>query len=307
MKIATRISEMLGIDLPIIGAPMFLVSYVDLISAVSNAGGIGTFPSMNFRTPEALRDALAEIRSMTEKPIGVNIVLYKKHNPLWLEQLKVCLDAGVELIITSMGTPRSIVNEVRSMGSRIFCDVVNLRQAEILAKSGADALIAVSQGAGGHAGSISPFSLIPYLKKETGLPVIAAGSIGTGRQMAAALSLGAEAVYVGTRLIATIESSASNEYKQMLIESVPEEIIYTDKISGVPANWLKKSLDKISDDGIRTGITGPEDALKRWRDIWSAGHGVAQIKEILSVKDVIQNMTEEYRSAIRDLPPVEDE
>lgn len=252
MKIKTKISEMLKIDLPIIAAPMFLVSYPELVVAVSEAGGIGCFPSLNYRTPEQLREGILEIRSKTKKPIGVNLILHKEHNPNWAKQFDVVMDLKVELIITSLGTPRTIAKEIKSNGSSLFCDVTTLKHANIVAKSGADALIAVSQGAGGHAGAITPFALIPYLKKETGLPVIAAGAISNGSQMAAALSLGADAVYIGTRFIATPESRAQNEYKQMLIDSSPDEIVYTEKISGIPANWLAKSVERspeILEDG----------------------------------------------------------
>ncbi|MDH5655360.1 MAG: nitronate monooxygenase [Spirochaetia bacterium] len=290
MKIKTAITELLGIDLPILGAPMFLVSYPDLVTAVSEAGGLGCFPSLNYRSVDALKDAVQEIQSRTKKPFGVNIVLYKEHNPDWKQQLDLCLSMGVKLIITSMGAPRTAVREAKSAGSLVFCDVVNLRMAEVVAKAGADAVIAVSQGAGGHAGNISPFSLIPYLKKEIGLPVLGAGSIGTGAQMAAAFSLGAEGVYVGTRLIASNESGAVQEYKKMLIESGPEEIVYTDKISGVHANWLSRSIEKLKDPSHPK----EKDEMKKWKDLWSAGHGVAQIHEIKPAAEIINDMVNEY-------------
>ncbi|EOQ88750.1 nitronate monooxygenase [Leptospira yanagawae serovar Saopaulo str. Sao Paulo = ATCC 700523] len=312
MKIKTKISEMLKIDLPIIAAPMFLVSYPELVVAVSEAGGIGCFPSLNYRTPEQLREGILEIRSKTKKPIGVNLILHKEHNPNWAKQFDVVMDLKVELIITSLGTPRTIAKEIKSNGSSLFCDVTTLKHANIVAKSGADALIAVSQGAGGHAGAITPFALIPYLKKETGLPVIAAGAISNGSQMAAALSLGADAVYIGTRFIATPESRAQNEYKQMLIDSSPDEIIYTEKISGIPANWLAKSVKRspeILEDGpkkIAAGHAGGEKAIeqeyKRWRDIWSAGQGVAQIDEVKPAGEIIKEIANEYLATINSLP-----
>ena len=245
MRTQTKITEMLGIDLPILGAPMFLVSYPDLVVAVCEAGGLGCFPSLNYRTIPELKDALAEIRSRTSKPIGVNIILYTEHNPNWPKQLEACLDAKVELIIASLGTPRSIVSEVKANGSKIFCDITTIKHAKLAARLGVDGLIPIAQGAGGHAGQISPFSLIPYIKEETGLAVVAAGCISNGQQMAAAIALGADAVYVGTRLIATPEASAADEYKKLLLEAVPEDIEYTDRISGIPANWLKQSLAKL--------------------------------------------------------------
>ncbi|MGV3664886.1 MAG: NAD(P)H-dependent flavin oxidoreductase [Leptospira bouyouniensis] len=312
MKIKTKISEMLKIDLPIIAAPMFLVSYPELVVAVSEAGGIGCFPSLNYRTPEQLREGILEIRSKTKKPIGVNLILHKEHNPNWAKQFEVVMDLKVELIITSLGTPRTIAKEIKANGSSLFCDVTTLKHANIVAKSGADALIAVSQGAGGHAGAITPFALIPYLKKETGLPVIAAGAISNGSQMAAALSLGADAVYIGTRFIATPESRAQNEYKQMLIDSSPDEIIYTEKISGIPANWLAKSVERSPDiledspKKIAASHAGGEQAIeqeyKRWRDIWSAGQGVAQIDDVKPAGEIVKEIANQYLETINSLP-----
>ncbi len=305
-KINTAITKMLNIDLPIIGAPMFLVSYPDLVVAVSEAGGMGTFPALNYRSIPELKDGLAEIRSRTKKPIGVNIILYKKHNPLCFEQFYACLDFKVELIITSLGTPRQIVNEAKSVGSKIFCDVTTLKHARLVAKTGADALIAVAQGAGGHAGAISPFSLIPYLKEEVNLPIIASGSIGTGAQMAAAFALGADAVYVGTKLIATPEAKAKKEYKDMLISENPEDIVYSDKITGINSNWLKKSVEKYetTQGAINRDYNAGSDVneMKKWQDIFSAGHGIAQIKEVIPAKQVIHNMVDGYLKTIKNFP-----
>lgn len=298
MKLKTVITEMLNIELPIVGAPMFLVSYPELVSAVSEAGGIGTFPTLNYRSIEELRDALHEIREKTNKPIGANIILYKEHNPNWSKQLETCLDFKVELIITSMGTPRSVVNEAKSTGTKIFCGVTNLRQGRILAKGGAHALIAVSQGAGGHAGSVSPYALIPQLKEETNLPILASGAISGGRQMAASFALGADGVYVGTRFIASDEARADDKYKQMLIESDPTDILYTDEVTGVSANWLKASLEKIEGEKM----SNQDQGFKRWKDIWSAGHGVARIKDIAPIRELINRMLQEYKESLTSMP-----
>lgn len=294
---------MLGIELPIIGAPMFLVSYPELVAAVSNEGGIGTFPALNFREPEELKNGIDTIRSLTSKPIGVNLILHKEHNPDWQKQLKTCLDKNVELYIASLGTPRSLIKEVHSSGAKVFCDITTLKHAKLVAKAGCDAIIAVGSGAGGHSGNISLFSLIPYIKEETNLPVIAAGSIGTGFQILAALSLGADAVSIGTRFIASIEARVNENYKTMLIDSSPEEIIYTDKVTGIFSNWMKQSLDK--HPYILNGEKPPqslEGDSKRWKDIWSAGQGVAQIKEVLSVQEIFHRIKNEYRKAHRSIP-----
>ncbi|MFN3604352.1 MAG: NAD(P)H-dependent flavin oxidoreductase [Leptonema sp. (in: bacteria)] len=311
MKIQTKITEMLGIDFPILGAPMFLISYPDLVIAVSEAGGIGCFPALNYRNIEQLKQGLTEIRSRTKKPIGVNLILHKEHNPNWAEQFEVCLEFKVELIITSLGSPRSIISEAKSTGAKVFCDVTTLRHAQLVAKAGADALIAVCHGAGGHAGTISPYVLIPQLKEETGLPVIAAGAITSAKQMVASFALGADGVYIGTRLIATPESKASNEYKQMILESTAEDLVYTAEVSGIPANWLKKSLErakiskpaKISDIMNDTQI---EREYKRWKDIWSAGQGITQIKTIKPAKEIIQDIVKEYKTILASLPVIED-
>lgn len=301
--IKTKITEMLGVEKPVLGAPMFLVSYPKLVAAVSNAGGVGCFPALNYRSVEELRTGLREIREMTDKPIGVNLILYKDHNPNWPRQLEVCLEEKVELFITSLGTPRTVVQDAKSIGAKVFCDVTTLRHANIVAKAGADALIAVAQGAGGHAGAISPFSLIPYLKEETDLPVIAAGSIGNGAQMAAAFSLGAEAVYVGTRLIASDEARADERYKQMVVDSAPEEIEYTDRISGIPANWLKRSIEKLEQGPDAPAHSGDmTKEYKQWKDVWSAGHGVGQIKAVRPAAAIVDEMISEYEQVVAGLP-----
>ncbi|MBL8019020.1 MAG: nitronate monooxygenase [Leptospirales bacterium] len=301
MKLRTTITDMLGIDLPIIGAPMFLVSYPELVVAVSEAGGIGCFPSLNYRSPEQLKDGIQEIRSRTKKPIGINLILHKGHNPNWQAQYDVLMQMKVELVITSLGTPRTIAKEVKASGAHLFCDVTTLKHAEIVAKSGADALIAVAAGAGGHAGAITPFSLFPYLKKETGLPVVASGAISTGQQMVASFGLGAEAVYLGTRLIATPEAQTQDTYKAMLVESGPEDIVYTEKISGIPANWLKKSVEKAA-HLLEGGDHGSLDEYKRWKDIWSAGQGVAQIQQITPAREIVHSMVREYEEIVKSLP-----
>lgn len=304
MKIKTQITEMLGIDLPIIAAPMFLVSYPDLVVAVSEAGGIGCFPALNYRTVDQLREGLTEIRSRTNKPIGVNLILHKDHNPNWARQFEVCLEFKIELLITSLGSPRTIVKEAKSVGTKVFCDVTTLRHAKIIAKSGPDALIAVSHGAGGHAGAVNPYVLIPQLIEETGLPVIASGAISGGRQMAAALSLGAGAVYMGTRLIATPEAHAHDDYKKMILDSTYEDLVYTETVSGIPANWFKKTVERanIQKPSAIAGEPHGEEEYKRWRDIWSAGQGVTQISSIKPAKEVIHEVAEEYLAVVQNLP-----
>ena len=279
-SIETPFTRMLGVDHPIIGAPMFLISYEELAVAVSKAGGLGAIPLPNFRTIQDLERTLRNIRRGTDKPIGVNIHLSGRFE--WKRQLAVCLDAGVKFFITSLGDPRLILDDVHANGGRVFADVVSLDQGLKARDRGVDGLIAVASDAGGHSGTTSTIVLVPYLKTKVGLPVIAAGGISTGAQMAAGLALGACAVIVGTRLIATPESRALPAYKEAVVTSGPEDIVCTDRITGNPANWLAES--------IRDFDTRPELGSKRWLELWSAGKSVAQVKEVKPAGEVIHEM-----------------
>jgi len=293
-QIPTEFTNMFGIPYPIIGAPMFLVSYEDLTVAVSEAGGLGAFPLPNYRTIDDLKTALKNIRARTDKTIGVNIHLSGRF--AWKEQLAICLAAGVEFFITSLGDPRLILDDVHANGGKVFADVINLKQALKSAERGVDGLIAVSEGAGGHAGTIPVMVFIPYLKARVGLPIVAAGGISTGAQMAAAMALGACAVVVGTRLIATTEAKVYPAYKDALIAAGPNDIVYTDKVTGNPANWLAHSIKDFD--------TTPDLGSKRWLDMWSAGKSVAQIDEIKSARAVIEEMVEDYQKTLSVLPGV---
>jgi len=283
-KIRTGFTDLLGIDYPIIGAPMFLVSYEEYVIAVSEAGALGAFPTPNYRTVEELDRALKTIRRATDRPIGVNIHLHGRFE--WKKQLALCLDAGVSFFIASLGNPQLIVDDVHASGGLVYADVVSLEQGLKARDRGVDGLIAVASGAGGHCGSVPTLILVPYLRKKTGLPVIAAGGVSTGAQMAAAIAVGACAVVVGTRLIATHETRAAPAYKQAVVEAGPEDIVITDRITGNPATWLRTSIEAFEKQ--------PELDSKRWRDLWSAGQSVAQVDEIRPAAEVIQEMVEEY-------------
>ena len=287
----TEFTEMIGVDYPIIGAPMFLVTYEELAVAVAKAGGLGAIPLVNYLEVRDLRVALRNIRRQTDKPIGVNIQLHNKYE--WKEQFALCLDSGVTFFIASLGDPRLILDDVHANGGKVFADVVSLAQGLKARDRGADGLIAVAAGAGGHCGTIPTIIFVPYLKSKVGLPVIAAGGISTGAQMAAAMSLGACAVVVGTRLIATLESRASEAYKRAVVSARPEDIVCTHRISGNPANWLSESIQGF--DEI------PDVADKRWRDYWSAGQSVAQAEEIQPADQVIRGIMEEYVAVCRQM------
>lgn len=285
----TAFTRMTGIKYPVIGAPMFLVSYEELVIAVTEAGGLGTFPLPNYLGLEELKLALTSIKKATAKPIGVNIQLHGRYP--WKEQLAACLDAGVKCYISALGDPRLIVDDVHVNGGVVLACVMSLEQARKAADKGVDGLIAIGSGAGGHGGTISTMVLVPYLAKHTGLPVIASGGIATGEQMAAALSLGACAVEIGTRLIATPEARAKQAYKNAVIKAGPQQIIYTDRITGTYSNWLAESIAEIIDK---------PDLNQRefWRDIWSAGQSVAQVESIKPAGEVIHEIINDCRNAI---------
>jgi nitronate monooxygenase len=290
-KLETAFTRMIGVDYPIIGAPMFLISYEELAVAVARAGGLGAIPLPNFRTVEDLRRTLRKIREQTDKPIGVNIHVSGKFE--WREQLALCLDLGVNFFITSLGDPRLILEDVHANGGKVFADVISVEQGLRARDRGVDGLIAVASGAGGHSGTTPTMVLVPYLIAKVGLPVVAAGGISTGAQMAAAMALGACAVVVGTRLIASTESRASAAYKEAVVAAGPSDIVCTDRITGNPATWLAESIKNFE--------TMPDLRSRKWRDFWSAGLSVAQAEEIKPAGEIIGQMVSEYVEVCRRL------
>ena len=325
MKIETSFTKLMNIDYPIIGAPMFLVSNVDMVVAISEAGGIGTFPSLNYRPPEKMVEALREIKSKTKKPIGINIIV-NKSNTRAAGDLKCALDHGVKLFITSLGSPKDVIIDAHKNGSKVICDVVNLEHAKKVQDLGADGVIAVSAGAGGHAGPVSPIVLVPWLKKEISIPIIAAGGIADGYTMAAMLALGASAVSIGTRFIASTEAHIEPAYKQAIVDSSPEDIVMTTQISGTPAAvirtpyidrvglelpWYFKLLKDrkltkkyivplihyLGSKALEEAATGPS-----WKTVWSAGQSVGLINEILSCDAIMKKLIKDYETCLSNAP-----
>lgn len=294
-KIQTEFTEMIDVAYPIIGAPMFLLSYEELVIAVAEAGGLGAVPLPNFRTIDDLNYTLKKIREKTEKPIGVNIHLSGRFP--WKEPLALCLDAGVKLFITSLGDPRLILDDVHASGGKVFADVITLEQGLKSRDRGVDGLVAVAAGAGGHGGAIPTIVLVPYLKAKTGLPIIAAGGISNGSQMAAAMAIGACAVITGTRLIATPEARARDAYKRAVTEAGPHDIVTSDRVTGYRANWLSESIE----DFHKLPERWSDGWAKAWRDLWSAGQSVAQTEEIKPAGEVIREMVEEYVRVCKEL------
>lgn len=302
--ISTPFTQLFGCDYPLIAGPMFLVSDENLVSAVSEAGGLGGMPSLNWRTTDQFGEAVRKVKARTSRPFAVNLIV-NQANTRQHPDLVVCAEEKVPLVITSLGSPKETIRRMHEVGCKVFCDVTTLDYAKKVEDLGADGVIAVSQGAGGHAGPISPLVLVPYLKRHLKIPIVAAGGIATGEQVAAALVLGASAVQIGTRFIASKEAKVEQPYKQAICDSEPEDIVMTLKISGTPAavintpyvkkvgldlNPMEKLLYKFPQTKkymkmarYYIGSKALEKAAgtTTWKEVWSAGQGVGLIDEIL--------------------------
>ncbi|WP_374514195.1 NAD(P)H-dependent flavin oxidoreductase [Brevundimonas sp.] len=290
-----------GLKLPVIAAPMFLVSGPDLVVEACNAGVIGTFPSLNQRTTESYREWLHDIkarRNPDAAAFGVNHIVHPT-NPRLLADMQVTVEEKVPLVITSLGAVRDVVEAVHGYGGVVFHDIANVRHARKAAQAGVDGLILVANGAGGHAGVVNPFALVEEVREFFEGTIILSGCLSTGRDVAAALMMGADFAYMGTRFIATTESQAQPHYKDMIIEAGSMDITYTPAVSGIPANFLTPSL-------VENGIDPkslPEHKLdmgeeaRAWKTVWSAGQGAGAVHDILPVRDLVGRLQDEYSKA----------
>ncbi|AMY68520.1 NAD(P)H-dependent flavin oxidoreductase [Frigidibacter mobilis] len=294
-----------GLRLPAIASPMFLASGLDLVVETCRAGMVGTFPALNQRTSEGFRDWLHQIRDRLEgypgaAPFGVNLIVHKS-NPRLEADLQICIEEKVPLIITSLGAVADLVDRVHAYGGLVFHDVISARHASKAAEAGVDGIIAVAAGAGGHAGTLSPFALVPEIRAVFGGTIILGGAINTGRQIAAARMLGADMAYLGTRFLATAESAADPAYKQMIVDSSAADILYTPRISGVHANFLRPSIVAAGLDPENLHDHGALDMkaeVKVWKELWSAGQGVGSVCDIPAVADLCDRLVAEYRAAL---------
>lgn len=305
-RITTPLSAKLGLRYPIVCAPMFIISNKEMIVAAAEAGILGTMPSLNLRTREEFRAALEWIRSKTDKPFGINLTIKLTDPERLAYDLETCIELEVPVIITSYGNPSQIAKRAHDKGMTVFHDVIHLKHALKAQESGADAIIGVTAGAGGHAGTTSPFVLVPYLKENLRVPIIAAGCIATGRQMAASFALGAELVYMGTRFIASTECGAEDGYKERVINGSPEDVVYTDAVSGVHANFIRDTvpgLSPVNRDETQKEVQSGQ--AKKWKEIWSAGQGIALAKEIKPIGQIVEDVVREYVDATKSLPTLE--
>jgi nitronate monooxygenase len=296
-----------NLKVPAIAAPMFLVSGPQLVIECCRAGVVGTFPALNQRTTEGFDGWLSEIEEALGEdaaPYGVNLIVHRT-NPRVQADLAVCVRHRVPLVITSLGAVSELVAAVHSYGGVVFHDVTNLRHAQKAAEAGVDGLIAVCAGAGGHAGTMSPFALTSEIRQFFDGTLILAGAISHGRQIAAARLMGADLAYLGTRFIATRESLAPDEYKQMVVGAVAKDIVYTSAISGVHANFLEPSLSanhldpaKLKEYEAKPDLKPIADEVKAWKTVWSAGQGVGSIDDVPSAAELCQRLHDEYRQAL---------
>ncbi|GGW25127.1 NAD(P)H-dependent flavin oxidoreductase [Arenibacter certesii] len=304
------------LSLPMVAAPMFLISGPQLVIECCKNGIVGTFPALNQRTTEGFEEWVIEIKTALKAfeeetgkktvPFGVNLIVHPT-NPRLEADLKICIKHQVPLIITSLGAVSQVVDAVHSYGGLVFHDIIKKRHAEKAAEAGVDGLILVSAGAGGHAGTINPISLVAEIKKIFKKTILLSGCLSTGRDIATALQMGADLAYMGTRFINTQESNATEEYRKMIIDAGVDDVVYTAAISGVHANFLGASLkaagiteeDLKKDTKIDFGKEVNTEA-KAWKTIWSAGQGVTTIDNVLTVSELMTTLKSEFKMAIEE-------
>jgi nitronate monooxygenase len=301
------------LSLPVISAPMFIVSGPELVIAQCASGIIGSMPALNARPQSKLAEWLTQIDTALDEikrrdpqrvvaPYAINHIIHKSNDRV-AEDLAVCAQHKVPLIITSLRAPNDVVDAVHGWGGKVFHDVTTLRHAQKALDAGVDGLILVCSGAGGHAGTLSPFALLAEVRKVFDGPIALSGAITRGQDVLAARAMGADFAYIGTRFIASREAQAQDAYKQMLVQAQASDILYTPFFTGIPGNYLKPSisaagLDPDNLSGANSqGIDFGSTRTKAWRDIWGAGQGVGSIDSVLSVEHIVDKLKQEYRQA----------
>ena len=304
------------LSIPVIGAPLFIVSGPELVIEQCKAGVVGSFPALNARPQHVLGEWIQRIKTeladYQEKnpdkkvaPFAVNQICHGSNDRLF-EDMQTCVEHEVPIIITSLRPPAEIVEAAHSYGGLVFHDVINIKHAKKAASEGVDGLILVCAGAGGHAGALSPFALVREVKEWFDGTVILSGSIGDGHSVAAALAMGADYAYMGTRFIATKEANADPGYKKMLEESAAEDIVYSSLFTGVHGNYLKPSIENAgmdpdnlpdADKSSMNFGSGGNTKSKAWKDIWGSGQGIVRIKDSPSTAELVARLKEEFNDA----------
>jgi len=311
------LSKMLGIDFPVIVAPMFLVSNKEMIVASIKAGVTGAIPALNYRTVDELKNAIREIKAEINGPFGINLIV-NKSNFLYKEQLKICCEEKVDFIITSLGSPEETINMAHQNGVKVFCDVVDVKYAKKVEELGADAIIAVNKEAGGHAGPMSYRELIPLLKEVCTIPIISAGGVGNGFEIHDMIKHGADGCSMGSLFIASSESDVSKEYKEACVKYGKEDIVFTTKLSGTPCtvintpyvkkvgtqqNWFERFLNK--NKRLKkwfkafTFFRGMKRLQKSafsttYKTVWCAGPSIEHVKSIRPIGEIVGQLKQEY-------------
>lgn len=308
-----------NLSIPVIGAPLFIVSNPDLVIAQCKAGVVGSMPSLNARPPELFDEWLTRIDSELAAaraadpsakiaPYAINQIVHPSNARL-LHDMEVCAKHRVPLIITSLSAPTKIVPHVHAWGGLVFHDVISVRHAKKAIDAGVDGLILVCAGAGGHAGALSPFALVEEVRRFWDGPIALSGAIATGRGVLAAQAIGADLAYVGTRFVATREARASDDYKAMITTSQASDIVYTPYFTGVHGNYLRGSIEAMGLDpdnlphrdksSMDFGVAGEGGGskIKAWKDIWGAGQGVGSIDDAPPAGEVVARMIQEYHAA----------
>jgi len=303
------------LNLPVVAAPMFLISNPNMVIECCKNGIVGTFPALNQRTSEGfeawlieIKEALAAFEKETGQkaaPFGVNLIVHPT-NPRLEADVKLCMKHKVPLVITSLGAVSMVVDAIHSYGGLVFHDIMKKRHAEKAAEAGVDGLILVAAGAGGHGGSLNPMSLVAEVKSIFDKTILLSGCISTGKDVATALQMGADLAYMGTRFINTDESIAPEAYKKMIVDAGANDVVYTAAISGVHANFLAASLQAagITAEDLKKDVKidfGKEmdTEAKAWKTIWSAGQGVTTIKDSIPVKALVERLRSEFIAALK--------
>ena len=313
--------------IPVIGAPLFTVSYPELVLAQCKAGVVGSFPALNARPEEKLGEWISmmkqELLEYKEQnpdavvaPFAVNQICHHSNNRLE-HDMNVCVEHEVPIIIASLRAPKFVVDAVHSYGGAVMHDVINIRHAKKAVDEGADGLILVCAGAGGHAGTLSPFALVREVREFFDGPVALSGSISHGASVLSAQAMGADFAYVGTRFIATQEANASDGYKDMIVDSNANDIMYSSTFTGVNGNYLRPSvvnagldpedLPYADKNDMNFGSSGKDmdkskstgnNESKAWKDIWGAGQGIGNLHDVPTVREAVDSMVEEYQDAL---------
>ncbi len=311
----TQLPYQESLSLPVVAAPMFLISGPRLVIEACRNGILGTFPALNQRSTEGFGDWLSEIeealRDATQNdgrpaaPYGVNLIVHRT-NPRLAADLEVVVQHQVPVVITSLGAVSELVEAVHGYGGLVYHDVTNRRHAEKASEAGVDGLILVAAGAGGHAGTLNPMPFIAEIRSFFEGTILLSGCMSTGQNIASALQMGADLAYLGTRFINTEESLADAAYRRMIIDSSISDIIYTAAVSGVPANFLRPSLESMGitqemwSQGAKVDFGKELDEARAWKTLWSAGQGVTTIRDTLPVAELVARLKEEFHAALRE-------